>query len=52
MPVYDTVKALVGVLKRHPIVQGADQVAQVELAGRAHAAENAFFHNQYKSIKT
>ena len=46
MPIHDAVKALVGVLQSHPVVQGPDQVTQVEPARGAHAAENAIFHNQ------
>ena len=44
VPVGDEVEALVLVLERHPVVQRADEVAEMQLAGRPHAGDNACFH--------
>ena len=37
----DAVDAVVVVLQAHPVAQGAEEVADVELAGGAHAGEDA-----------
>src|SRR5215467_1940316 len=42
VPVSNEEEALVLVLHAHPVLQRPDIVAEVQLAGRAHAAENAF----------
>ena len=42
VPVGDEEKAIVLVLHAHPVVQRADEVSQMQLAGGAHTAEHAF----------
>ena len=44
MPVGDEVEAVVLVLQRRPVVQRAHEMAEVELAGRPHARDDARFH--------
>ena len=41
MEVDHAVDAVVVVLQAHPVAQGADEVADVELSGRAHPGEDA-----------
>jgi hypothetical protein len=44
VPVRHEVEAVVLRLERHPVVQRPDEVAEVELAGRPHAGNDARFH--------
>src|SRR5579872_713473 len=41
MPIRDEEVAFVLILHAHPIIEGADKVAEVQFAGGAHATENA-----------
>ena len=41
VPVGDEVEAVVLLLQRHPVAERADQVAEVQLAGRPHAGHDA-----------
>ena len=42
MPVGDEIKAVELFLKGDPVLQRADEVPEMELAGRAHARDNTF----------
>jgi hypothetical protein len=46
MPISDKVEAVVGLLKLDPVLQGPEVIAEVELARRAHAAEDPFFRHR------
>ena len=48
MPVDDTVEALVLILQTHPIVEGPDKVAQVQLPCRPHTAQDSRFLHRLK----
>jgi len=43
VPVGDEKKAVILLLQAHPVLQGADVMSEVELAGWSHAAQNAAF---------
>ena len=40
VPVGDEVEAVVLVLQRHPVAEGADEVAEVQPSGRPHARDD------------
>jgi hypothetical protein len=46
VPVGDEVEAVVLLLQRDPVAERADQMAQVQPAGRPHAGDNARFHGR------
>src|SRR5262249_43396048 len=46
VPVGDEIEAVVAFLQRHPVAQRADQVPDMEAAGRPHAGDNASFHQR------
>ena len=48
MKINDAEKTLEFVLQRDPIFQRAEIIADVQIAGRLCAAENAFFHKLKK----
>ena len=51
VPVGDEVEAVVLVLQRGPVVEGADQMAEMELSGRAHPRHDAWFHRSSSLIE-
>jgi hypothetical protein len=53
MPVGDEVEAFVTVLKGHPVLQGTDKVAEMELSARLHPAENPILlHDSSLSVQS
>ena len=49
VPVGDEVEAVVLVLQRHPVLERAHQVTEMQFARRAHARDNARFHINHVS---
>ena len=50
MPVRDEEEAVVRVLHPHPVVERPQEVAQVDLPGRAHAGQHAILRPRHSSL--
>ncbi len=50
VPVGNEVEAVVLILKRRPVVEGADEMPEVQLARRTHTRDDAWFHS-WRSLK-
>src|SRR5215831_19094508 len=50
MPIDDAVIAVVRVLETHPVIEGSNKMAEVQLPRRPHAAKNSWPFHSFRQI--